>query len=120
MIPYFDVHELSVGKLLQGWRWLCPEDLQLVATNAFGNLFLENKQGSILMLDVGGGRLLPISDSLAIFKSLATNPENQKVWFHSDIEAQLERNGFRLCEKQCFGYKVPVAFKESANARENV
>jgi hypothetical protein len=120
MISHFDVRELSAEKLLQEWRWLCPEDLQLVAINAFGDLFLENTQGAILQLDVAVGTLWPISDSLAIFKSLATDPGNQNAWFHSDLEARLERNGFRLCEKQCFGYKIPVVFKESATIVENV
>ncbi len=120
MISYFDLRDLSVEKLLHAWRWLCPEDFQLVAINAFGDLFLENKQGAILQLDVAAGTLSPISDSLAEFKSLATSPEKQKICFHSDLEAQLERNGFRLCEKQCFGYKIPAVFKESATIVDNV
>ena len=120
MISYFEVGELSVEKLLHEWRWLCPEDLQLVAISAFGDLFLENRENAIFQLAVSAGTLLPISDSLAIFKSQATDPGNQKAWFHSDLEAQLERNGFRLGEKQCFGYKVPIVFKESATILENV
>ena len=120
MISYFDVRKLSAERLLEGWRWLCPQDLRLVAINAFGDLFLENHDGSILRLDVSAGLLVPISDSLANFECSASNPANQKAWFFSDVEARLEQTGYHLGYNQCFGYKIPLVFKESTGVADNV
>ncbi|HEX4423977.1 MAG TPA: hypothetical protein VH079_01165 [Terriglobales bacterium] len=120
MISYFDVDKLSADRLLKEWQWLCPESLRLVAINAFGDLFLQKQDNAIFRLDITAGLLVRISDSLENFRNEARKPENQKTWFLSDIEAKLEQYGYRLNPEQCFGFKIPVVFKESGNRPNNV
>ena len=52
----FDVAHLSVERLLENWRWLCPEPVILHARNAFGDLFLQKESGRVFKLDVSVGR----------------------------------------------------------------
>ena len=79
--PYFDVEGLPSDALLANWRWLCPQDVRLVAVDAFGDLFLEDSRGAILRLDVCGGQLQPISESRNEFVLGARSHELRKKWF---------------------------------------
>jgi hypothetical protein len=51
----FDIDHLVAERLLAEWRWLCPVSMELIARNAFGDLFLRNELGSILRLEVAVG-----------------------------------------------------------------
>lgn len=120
MYPYFDTADLSVETLLQQWRWLYPQRVQLVAVNAFGDLFLQESQGAVLRLDTSSGLLERISDSLEGFKELVGNSENREKWFLVDVEQSLIERGFCPLKGKCLGYKIPIVFSESTGTAENV
>ncbi len=82
--PYFETADLSVEKLLQEWGWLCPQNVRLVAVDAFGDLFLEDERGAVLRLDTSGGKLAQISESVGIFKESADSAENRRRSFFED------------------------------------
>jgi hypothetical protein len=120
MIPYFDVDDLDVDKLLRDWRWLCPQAVTLVAVDAFGDLFLENQNGSVMRLDVSAGEVASVAESRALFVKSAANAENQKAWFCSDAEMRLEKAGLGIGSRQCYAFKTPLVFREASNRIENV
>ena len=68
MTEPFSVDELDVNRLLEQWRWLCPDAVTLVARNGFGDLFLRNAEGKELLLDVGDGSLTAAASSDASFQ----------------------------------------------------
>lgn len=120
MYPYFDVADFSTDKLLANWRWLCPQDVGLVAVDAFGDLFLEDGQRMVWRLDTSGGQLERISQSVEEFKQSAESLEKRKEWFFEDVALSLSEQGFRPTKGQCLGYKTPIVFEESSGAGTNV
>ena len=120
MYPYFDVADLSTEGLLANWRWLCPQEVRLVAVDAFGDLFLADGQGMVWRLDTPGGQLERISESVAEFKHLAESLVKRKEWFFEDVAVSLGERGFRPAKGQCLGYKTQIVFKESTGAVTNV
>lgn len=45
MVNEWAVDHLDVDLILVEWRWLCPQRVELVARNAFGDLFLSDEVG---------------------------------------------------------------------------
>ena len=107
-------NELTVGfdpsksdALLADWRWLVGNDVQLVVVSALGDLFLRDREGRILWLDVGAARLTPVADSAEEFKRLMQQPEHADEWFVPQLIGDLIVSGKKLNDGQCYSYKVP-------------
>jgi len=86
MKTYFHVEDLSLERLLEDWRWLCPQTVALVARNAFGDLYLRDEFGKILKLDVAIGQIKEVAESEAEFRKLATTKEKREEWFAESDE----------------------------------
>jgi hypothetical protein len=115
MSPRWIVHDLNVDRLLESWRWLCPQTLTLLDRNAFGDLFLRDEDGAVFRLDVAGGSFSKVAQSEAQFFDLATMPDKREEWFAEvDTKAAAER-GLTPGAKQCIGFSVPLVFAESGS-----
>ena len=112
-MDYFAVGHLSVERLLQSWRWLCPQKVTLVARTAFGDLFLQDDAGKILWLDVAIGRLTEIADSQEIFLAHIATEELRQRWFAVNDELQGASRGMVPGPEQCIGFSIPLVFAES-------
>ena len=103
MGKWFSVDHLDVERLLSEWRWLCPHQMALVARNAFGDLFLRDKQGAVFWLDAAVGRLTKVARSEAAFRELAETTEKRVEWFDEpSVHASAER-GLPLAMHRVFG-----------------
>lgn len=107
-------NELTVGfdpskcnALLEDWRWLIGDDVQLVVVSALGDLFLGDAQGHILWLDVGAACLTQVAESTEEFKRLMQQNEHADEWFVPQLVGDLIVSGKRLADGQCYSYKVP-------------
>lgn len=118
--PYFDMEGLPSDALLANWRWLCPQDVLLVAVDAFGDLFLQDAQGAIFRLDVCGAQLEPISETRNEFESGARSYDLRKKWFYEDVAVALWEHGLSVSKGSCLGYKTPIVFVQSTGAAANV
>lgn len=119
MIDNFAVADLDVGRLLSKWRWLCPDEMELVARNVYGDLFLRDKGGGVFWLNVGNGRFQKVADCESEFRELAQTVAKKEEWFaESGLSAAAER-GLKPNTLQCIGFKMPAVFKESASAPDN-
>jgi hypothetical protein len=115
----FDIRELDVDRLLQEWRWLCPEPMAVVARNGFGDLFLRTLNGRVFWLDVTSGMLNQVAESELQFSTLLKEPGNRASWF-SDAELEsCAKRGLNLDNSQCIGFKTPLVFAESAAIPDN-
>jgi hypothetical protein len=113
MADYFLVDHLDVDRLLNEWRWLCPQSLALVARSAFGDLFLRDGAGKIFKLDIAIGQLNEIARSESEFRNLANTKEKREQWFaESDELAAIER-GLEPNQDQCVAFKTPIIFAEA-------
>lgn len=114
MTNHFAVDHLDVERLLTDWRWLCPNQMSLIARDAFGNLFLRDHEKRVYRLDVAVGKLLKVADSELQFHELA--PTKREEWFAENDEAAAAARGLEPNEKQCIGFSVPLVFRESGTA----
>jgi hypothetical protein len=113
MESYLAVGELSVERLLEQWRWLCPQDVTLVAKDAFGGLFLRDESGAILKLDVAVGQVKKVAESETQFRELASTKEKREEWFAETDELAAAQRGLKPAANQCIAFKIPLVFAES-------
>jgi hypothetical protein len=113
MERYFFVAHLSVERLLAEWRWLCPTPMNLVARNAFGDLFLRDEAGKIFKLDVSVGQINQIAESEKAFRELAFATEHRKRWFCEDNEMAAFEHGLKPDASQCIAFRIPLQFAQS-------
>jgi hypothetical protein len=107
------VDHLDVDRLLEEWRWLCPQPMALVARSAFGDLFLRDEVGKIFKLDIAIGQIQEVAGSETEFRNLARTREKREQWFaESDELAAIER-GLKPGKDQCVAFKTPVMFAEA-------
>jgi hypothetical protein len=100
----FEVENLRVDRLLTEWRWLCPKQMELVARNALGDLFLTDESGTVFRLHVDVGRLEKIAESEAEFLSLAQNAKLYGEWFAQSTEQATAAQGLVPDQTQCIGF----------------
>lgn len=114
-IDEFPVDDRDGERLMQSWRWLCPCSVSLIARSAYGDLFLRDKDGKILRLDVGIGQLTEIAESESQFRQLLRDPAKREEWLaEADAKAAAER-GLRPSKTQCIGFKIPLIFRENGS-----
>jgi hypothetical protein len=119
MIDNFAVADLDVERLLSEWRWLCPNQMKLVARNVYGDLFLCDSSGCIFWLDVGSAWFKKVADCECDFRELAQTVAKKEEWFaESEVSAAAAR-GLKPSTLQCIGFKTPVVFEESASVPDN-
>lgn len=113
MDSYFDVESLSIDRLLREWRWLCPQTVELVARNVFGDLYLRDEAGKIWRLDVTIGRFEKVAESDDQFRKFASDADRRQEWFAERDEAAAARQGLVPGKDQCIAFKTPLVFAES-------
>jgi len=114
MLHPFSVQHLDVEKLLSNWRWLCTDDVTLIARNAFADLFLLTKEGHVLRLDISAGQLMRVAESEGQFRQMAETKEKREEWFAESDEQVAASKGLIPATDQCIAFAIPLAFVESA------
>lgn len=95
------------GSLLSDWGWLLPESFTLWLMNRFGDLFIVLDDGSVHMLDVGGGTFKKVAESREDFLEKIDDPGVGNNWLMIPLVDDLVQHGVRLREGQCYTYKQP-------------
>jgi|SRR5580700_5730691 hypothetical protein len=108
----FPVSHLDVDRLLANWRWLFPAKMQLVARNAFGDLFLCDEAGHVHWLDVGVGKLEKLTDSEEQFRACLQAEEFRERWLVEADEREAALRGLVPDANQCIAFAIPLVFKE--------
>lgn len=85
------------------WGWLLREDSSPILCTAFGHLFLECDNGSIVFLDTWSGQLHEVCDSYDEFKFLVANDsEFFASFFWTELLASILATGVSRVSDQCF------------------
>lgn len=111
-----DVGIFDADRLLQQWRWLCPQPVTIIDCNAYGDLFLRDELDRIHMLDVGSGELALVAESASEFNVLKATPEKREEWFAEADARDAAERGLVPSPGQCIAFDIPTVFAESANA----
>ena len=102
-----DHRGLDWPSLFAEWAWLVPKQFTVWLMNRFGDLFLVFDDGSVHMLDVGGGSLEQVANTRDDFQAKVDEDENANVWFMIPLVDQLLAAGMTLKKGECYSYKQP-------------
>ena len=75
-----DQSKIEWSEILRDWLWLIPNRLTVWIMNRFGDLFVVLEDGTVHMLDVGGGTLSKIAESREEFSRIIDECDNAKQW----------------------------------------
>ncbi len=78
MYPCFDTDGISLEKLLREWKWLASGKLDLLAVNAFGDLFLQEEHESVRRLNVTSGTISVVAASGREFREAARDAAKKR------------------------------------------
>ena len=93
--------------LLQDWRWLLGDSMQLLIVSALGDMFLADPAGQVFWLDTGTGQLNLIAASVDEFQQLRQQRQYADQWFIPQLVGDLIASGIQLSPGQCYSYKKP-------------
>jgi len=100
--------DLSSDALLEDWAWRLEKPHTVIAMNNFGDMFLRDENGTILLLNISWGTVGHIATSDAEFQCLAADQECARQWLLTDFLTQIERAGMALSSGDCFAFKKPL------------
>lgn len=90
------------------WSWLLPCGFRPFALALFGDLFVEDAQGTVHLLDAMEGVLRPIAASREAFAAeVSRGSEAAREWLLADSVELLRERGVVPGPGQCYGWKVP-------------
>ena len=93
--------------VLRDWSWLLPATLTVWIINRFGDLFIVLDDGTVHMLDVGGGTLKQVAETRDDFANKLDEGDNANQWLMIPLIDRLVNAGLTLREGQCYSYKQP-------------
>jgi len=100
---------IDTGQMLKFWRWLIPETCRPLFATALGDLFLIDPDGRVLWLDMGGGELRLVASDAAEFRQAVADPDNNSLWFGSNLVDELRAEGKVLGPGECYCYlRLPM------------
>jgi hypothetical protein len=105
---FIDVAAVPAGELLGDWRWLVGDpEYAVVRATAFGDLFLRDPTGRVLLLDTMEGTLKPFAPSERdLDAALDDRLVRQKVLMPWLVE-ELREAGRHLGPGECYSPDVP-------------
>lgn len=98
---------LEWSTTLSPWAWLLPAEVTVWFANRFADLFLVLQDGTVHLLDVGGGALERVAESRDDFHDLIDQDDNADLWLMIPLVDQLVAAGVLLAPGQCYGFKTP-------------
>lgn len=95
--------EYDGSEIAAPWLSVIGEKSSVLLVSVFGNLFLLNEEGHVLLLDSWSGNVLGVSATYEEFKaSLATDSEFFQYWLLADFIATLHAAGMERGTGQVF------------------
>ena len=114
--------DIDWNRILQHWSWLFVKEttFNVWILTKFADLFVHMDDYTIWRLDTGAGTFDPIAKDKDEFSELINKDDNIDLWFMPGLIVQLESEGKRLKEKQCYGFITPTGFKQGAYSADNI
>lgn len=101
-----DPSTIDADLLYRNWGWLLPDGLRVFLLSMFGDWFLLDREGRVLMLDMLEGALTRIADSEAEFLSALEREPARDAWLLEGLCLALERDGVVPGPGRIYGYKI--------------
>ena len=96
-------------EVLEDWRWLIGDKLELWFVTKFGDAFLRDPDSNaIRWLDVEGGRFESVAETVIQFEYLANEQTNLDKWFMPEIVDGQKLLGMEPGDNQCLSCNHPL------------
>lgn len=102
-----DQEGIDWSAALRPWAWLVPNEFTVWMVNRIGDLILVFDDGTVHMLDVGGGSLTKLAASREELASKIDQGDNANQWLAIPLVDRLVAAGITLQQGQCYGFKQP-------------
>ena len=100
--------DLNRDQLLSDWAWMVGSSRLPILLTASGDAFLQDKaNGSISVLDVAAGELIPVAKSLGEFQRLLADRTFVLNHFAVEMVSDLRRSGRLLGPGQIYSFRKP-------------
>jgi hypothetical protein len=94
-------------RILSAWGAMIPNGLRIRGLSFFGDLFLEDSTGAVLMFDLISWELNRICTCWEEFEWDIANGEGQQEWLMAPLARRAIESGISLGDGQCFGFRIP-------------
>jgi hypothetical protein len=107
------------AELLLDWQPLLPAHFSLWLLTKFGELFVEQEDGRVGMLQVSAFRYAVVAKSKTDFQEWLVDPDKMAEWFLAPLVDRLQAAGRYMQLDQCYSFVRPLGLG-GALATENV
>ncbi len=95
------------GELLSPWHELLPAELTVWMVSQIGDVIVVFEEGSVHLLDVGGGSISRLAESRGEFATKIDEGQNAIDWLAMPLVDEMVRRGERLEPGECYGFIRP-------------
>jgi hypothetical protein len=99
----------DVHRALDGWKWIGLTGLRAIAVSAFGEVFFQSADDTVLHLDTLEGRLSPVSRDLPEFIAKLLEAEHRDALLLGGLVMSARSRGMPLPPGHCYDFKLPPA-----------
>ena len=104
---YTPAADIDGCRVLSTWAWLLQKPYRLVGLSAFGDLFLEDADGSIKMLDIVACEVRPIASCPEEFEWGLGDPAHQEEWLMAGLHHDAAERGLHCGAGECLAFQTP-------------
>jgi hypothetical protein len=104
---YTPAADADAPRVLSTWAWFLRRPYRLLGLSAFGDLFLEDADGSIKMLDLVACQLKTIATCIEEFDWGLSDPTHQEEWLMAGLYRRATETGVRRAVGQCLAFQTP-------------
>ena len=104
------------SELLRDWAELIPAKTTRWLLSRFGELFLEQQDGKIGMLQVSAFQYQVVAQNKTDFLEWLDDPDKLAEWFLAPLLAQLEAAGKSLKPAYCYSFITPLGLGGAVDA----
>ncbi|WP_276371087.1 T6SS immunity protein Tdi1 domain-containing protein [Chryseolinea sp. H1M3-3] len=96
-------------RLIENWSWLTGMEKKVLLISAIGDLFLTDNVKNVYWLDIGGGELKLVANSIESFEEKLKNIDQLNEWFMINLTTDLRLSDKKLKDGQLYSYKkLPI------------
>src|SRR5687767_14023924 len=95
---------LNIAGMLRDWHWTLPKSFEVWIITRFADLIIVRDDGTVWLLDTGGGTFEQIADSKDHFADVADNPDACGNWFMVRAVDEMVGAGYVPGAHQCYSF----------------
>jgi hypothetical protein len=104
---YTRAGDVDAPRVLVTWAWFLRRPYRLLGLSAFGDLFLEDADGSVKMLDLVACELKEIATGIEEFDWGLGDAAHQEEWLMAGLCRRGAEAGMHRGADQCLAFRTP-------------